>query len=254
MFYHVSHNSRSNVCLFATCFHVFVQQKKTRTQNDDRCVGVPSLVVMVCVSMHCLTCFDLCALHCCDVFVFVTAILIQRSQYSQDDRVVVPSSTNTTRVQRSNVSLSAFSMDGLAVPLSKWKHVSLQRAILACRIRACRARVEEKGATRSIATGTANVKVGSSQTDMVAEKIESETCRPSTLAFSRSLPQTIHTPNAPAAYKTGATFVTVLSELSVQLCLEDSYLLCVVSPPLHVDAEASLCRFGDLRASKSLTS
>ena len=45
-------------------------------------------------------------------------------------------------------------------------------------IRACRARVE-KGATRSIATGTANVNVGSSHTDMVAEKIESETCRPS---------------------------------------------------------------------------
>ena len=63
VFYHVSHNSRSNVCLFAMCFNVLVQQKASRTQNDYRCVGVPSLVVTVCVSMHCLTCFDLCALH-----------------------------------------------------------------------------------------------------------------------------------------------------------------------------------------------
>ena len=119
---------------------------------------------------------------CLVVFVFVTAILIQRSQRSKDDRVILPSWTKATRVHRSNVSLSAFSLDGFAVSVSNWKQVSLRRATLIRRIMACRARVE-KGATRSIATGTANVNVGSSQTDMVAEKIESETCRPSTSMY-----------------------------------------------------------------------
>ena len=116
---------------------------------------------------------------CLVVFVFVTAILIQRSQRSKDDRVILLSWTKTTRVHRSNVSLSAFSLDGLAVSVSNWKQVSLRRATLIRRIMACRTLVE-KGATRSIATGTVNVDVGSSKTDMVAEKIESETCRPST--------------------------------------------------------------------------
>ena len=61
MFYHVSHNSRSNVCLFAMCFHVSVQQKhqEFRTIFDVAIFGCDG----VCVSIHCLTCYDLCLLH-----------------------------------------------------------------------------------------------------------------------------------------------------------------------------------------------
>ena len=178
----------------------------------------------------------------------------------------------------------------------------------------------EKSATRSIATGTANVNVGSSQTDMVAEKIDRKPAPESkahrdivcvVLRQRRSLlvqvpsrfycvgdctqdkvaspvlkdgevhvrafccafawnfqghfrercrvcwtdlssdRYTLPTPERHT--KKGATFVTGLRGLSVELCLEDSYLLCVVSPSLH-EAEASLCSFRDLCVSKSMTS
>ena len=118
----------------------------------------------------------LCVLMClCESPQFLSNV----RQHSKDDRDVSHPGRTRTRVHCSNVSRSAFSLDGLAVFWSKWKRVSLQRATLTWRTRACRTRVE-KGATRSIATGMAIVNVGSSKTDIVGEKIESETCRPST--------------------------------------------------------------------------
>ena len=140
---------------------------------------------MGCVSTHCLTCFEFCALHvlylrCVSLCLclspqFLSSVLNAQRMTESFCHL----GQKTTRVHRSNVSLSAFSLDGLAVSVSNWKQVYLRRVTLIRHIMACRTLVE-KGATRSIVTGTVNVDVGSSKTDMVAEKIESETCRPST--------------------------------------------------------------------------
>ena len=50
----------------------------------------------------------------------------------------------------------------------------------------------EKGAIRAISTGTENVNVGSSKTDVVAEKIESKTCRPSTSTLRDERDDLVH--------------------------------------------------------------
>ena len=133
----MSHTIRGQMCVCLPC--VLLCQYNKNIKNSER-LSMCGCAIFVCGGM----CFDalsdmfrtLCAprpvfVVCFDVFVFVTAILIQRSQYSQDDRDVSHPGRTQTRVHRSNVSLSAFSLNGLAVPSSKWKHVSLQRAILA---------------------------------------------------------------------------------------------------------------------------
>ena len=250
----------------------------------------------------------------------VTAIPIQRSQRSKDDRVILPFWMNTTRVRCSNASLMDWPSCGRnanAYPCNVpfWLGAFWLVAHVGKRV------------TLSVASGTENVDVGN-------------TCRPSTstsrnerddLAHSASRVKgpprprlrwacacveaiccegqlalncikdytqgkvaslflkddevhvqdfcsvcpwhfqarfrkrcqvcwtdlssdrdTHQTPRRRA--KIDAIFATSVSASSVELCSEDFYFPCGVRPSLHVEAEASLYRFGDLCASKSLTS